>query len=312
MDVAKVNLFGEEIPVRRFGCKNFRAPNPLEYERPRINLFVQTINKCQANCAFCIYHNEACTGKFNIEKYKEVLKYLNSRTDLDIGKLNLTGGEPLLNGELFKDIMDTTIENIEINRKPEVTLNTNGYTKNLDLVLNYQYFLDSVGLSRHHYDDKINKDIFNTSFVPDENEIRNFMNSMENKKIIQLRCNLMKDKIDSCEEIRKYMDWAISVGVHDCGFVTLAPNNDFCKDNQIEFSSLLSLSKDLIEVNNWERFENNEEIPYCKCANYIYQNISGDMCKFYARLFCNNSCMDGILVFDGENLRHGFGGKIIY
>ena len=108
------------------------------------------------------------------------------------------------------------------------------------------------------------------------------------------------------------MDFAISIGVHDCGFVTLAPNNEFCKNHQVEFNSLIEINKDLIEVNSWERLEEDTNKSYCKCANYIYCNDNGEMCKFYARLFCRNDCKDGILVYDGQNLRFGFGGEIIY
>ena len=190
-------------------------------------------------------------------------------------------------------------------------MNTNGFS--LDEIIEHQDFFDSVGLSRHHYIDEINNQIFKTSNIANSNQLKDLMDNIRKKEIIQLRCNLIKGYIDNYEEVIKYMDKAIELGIHDCGFVTLTPNNQYCKDHQIDFANLVKLSKDLITVNSWNRL-NDEDFSevYCECANYIYSNAEGNMCKFYSRLFCRNDNNDGILVYDGQNLRHGFGGRIIY
>ena len=49
-----IELFGKNISVRKYGCKNFRISNPFYIETPRVNLFVQTTNVCNADCSFCI------------------------------------------------------------------------------------------------------------------------------------------------------------------------------------------------------------------------------------------------------------------
>ena len=304
-DARNVTLFGKEIPVRKYGCSN-EGKNPLWIDIPRVNLFVQVTNKCNANCPFCIYHNNE-EPSFDLKKYSYILNALTSNKSIDIGKLNFTGGEPTLNFSLFEDIVNTTKENLDMERKPEITLNTNGL--NLSKVIKYSDFLDSIGLSRHHYDDKINCKIFGTTSVAKEEDIINFNRTSKKPEILQLRCNLINGYIDSYDEIKKYLERAIILDSHDCGFVTLAPNNDYCKQKQIDFTNLVKINKEIIQVNKWERIEDNTS--YCQCANYVYMSNSGEFCKFYSRLFCRNDIIDGILVFDGKNLRFGFGGEII-
>lgn len=309
VDARLIKVFGKDVPIRKYGCRRFDMDEPLYFDIPRVNLFIQTTNLCNANCKFCIYHS--CEKKvFNVKKFEEVIKELVN-PNYNIGKLNFTGGEPTLDASLYSELSSIVRDNLDYSRKPEVTLNTNGY--NLDVVLKNQDILDSIGFSRHHFDDELNFDIFQTRKIPNEDEIKSFVDSLSNRNIFQLRCNLIKDYIDDYDSITKYMDWAISVGVRDCGFVTLAPNNDFCKNHQIDFANLVRLSKDLIKVCSFTRVDDEDlKTEYCQCANYVYSNPNGEMCKFYSRLFCRNDIKEGMLVFDGENLRYGFGGEIIY
>jgi len=296
-----VKIFDSLIPVRSKAC----SIDGQYYEvTPKVNLFVTTSTFCQANCDFCIYHGKE--NEFNVEKYGQVLRYLSDR-DINLYKLNFTGGEPTVNKDRLNKIIECTEKNIGVNQ-PYITLNTNGF--DLDLVLDNQDFFDSISISRHHFLDKENKSIFKTEVVPDENELKQFLYSLKDRKKVQLRCNLIKGKIDNLEKIKEYLNWAINIKASDCGFVTLMPNNKFCTDNQINFSELIKTSDEIIEVNSRTRLE--EDKIYCRCSNYVYQNENGEFCKFYARHFCNNYCMDGTLVYDGKNLLHGFGGKIIF
>lgn len=309
-DVREIELFGNKISVRKYGCKNYMEKSPLWIEVPRVNIFIQVTNKCNANCDFCIYHSN-CEKTFDVEKLGKILYKISSRKDIDIGKLNFTGGEPTLDRVLFNEIVDSCEKNLDLSRKPEVTLNTNGL--NLMQVLKYENFLDSIGLSHHHYNDDKNFEIFNSIKVATNEEIAEFVKNLKKKEILQLRCNLIKGYIDSYEQIINYMNTAIDLDVHDCGFVTLTPNNQYCIEHQIDFKSLISINKDLIKVNSWNRVDNqNFDCNYCECANYIYSNEEGNMCKFYSRLFCRNDNIEGVLVYDGQYLRHGFGGKIIF
>lgn len=307
-DVKTVKIFGKNIPVRKTGCKNFLSDKPNCYRVPRVNLFIQTTNICNANCPFCIYHNNE-RQIFDVKKLEEVMREIVN-PNYDIGKLNFTGGEPTLNSSLYSEISDVIRKNINYERKPEVTVNTNGY--NLEVILKEQDILDCIGLSRHHYNDDKNYEIFKTYKVPSKEDISQFAQNLSNKKILQLRCNLIRGYVDDYLSLLNYMNHAIEMDIRDCGFVTLTPNNQYCKEHQIDFANLIKINDDIVRVNSWTRIDDETKNEYCQCANYVYSNEYGEMCKFYARLFCRNDNREGIIVYDGQNLRYGFGGEIIY
>ena len=303
-------LYGKEIKVRELDCKHFKQEQINELTTNKVSLFIQTTKVCQANCPFCIY-KETDNFNFDVKKLGKIINDISKRPDIEIRKLNFTGGEPCLNINLFEEQIGTVKENLFNRQNTEVTLNTNGI--NILNILKYEDFIDSIGLSRHHYLDEKNNEIFGCKNIPQTDELKEFYTKLNRKNIFQLRCNLITGYIDSFDEIKNYMDDFLNEGMQDFGFVTLAPNNEFCKLHQVEFKKLIEINENILKVNEWERFENNNfNTPYCKCANYVYSNDKGKIGKFYARLFCNNYNTDGVLVYDGKYLRHGFDGEIIY
>ena len=169
--------------------------------------------------------------------------------------------------------------------------------------------IDSIGLSRHHYNDEINYSIFGTRTVANSGIIREFQASSTNKYKLHSRCNLIHGYIDDIDSVKKYLENSAELGIIWAGFVTLMPLNQFCKDNEVCSKGLFS-DTDFYRNELWNRFENNK--LECQCADYLYVTERGKIIKFYNRIFCNNELNAGQLVFDGEYLRQGFGGEIIY
>lgn len=302
-----LKLFDKNVPIRTIGC-SLNGLEPIYFNPPRCNLFIQTTDFCNANCPFCEYHHEQ-PKNFDLDKLGRIIKEMLSHGD--IGKLNFTGGEPTLDLKRFDEIVQCVKDNIDWNRKPEITLNTNGI--HLMDMIKYEDFIDSIGLSRHHYDDKANSKIFGCSNVANINTIKEFQSVVHNKKLVQLRCNLILGEIDSYEGIISYLEHAIALGFNDCGFVTLMPINEFCNNHQVDFPSLIKMNDDLIEVAKWTRLDEiDKKTELCCCSNYIYSSKDGKFCRFYRRHFCNCNLNAGQLTYDGEYLRFGFGGEIIY
>lgn len=301
-----ISLFNKKIPVRSYGCRNAELSKVYKYNPLFVNLFIQLENCCNANCDFCEYHGN--NVNFDYIKLREIINEICKIARL--GKLNITGGEPTLNFKKFEKLIYIIQEDIlDKGIHPEVTLNTNGlYLKEL---LNFENSLDSIGLSHHHYNDDKNKEIFKTNLFASNSDIEYFQSLVKNKKLVQLRCNIIKGYIDNAKEVKNYLDTAISLNCYDCGFVTLMPLNEYCKTHQIDFENLLKSSElEIIKVQEFERFEKGESV--CLCNNYVYSDRKGHFCKFYRRLFCHNDLVAGQLVYDGKYLRLGFGGDIIY
>lgn len=315
--VTEIELFNTQIEIRKTDCKLLDDPIRI-IDPPCVNLYIQLNNSCNANCLFCEYHGEDNSNSFNYSKLAEIIKEIQLR--VNIGKLNFTGGEPTLNMKHFDKVMHTCMDSTN-SYNWEVTINTNGI--HLQELLNYMQYIDYISLSRHHYDDERNFEIFQSRQLPTSADIQRFIleyslnkgkmatrgKNLHNPYQLNGRCNLIKGYIDSTSEIRKYLDWCGMVGMRWIGLVTLMPLNEYCRSHETCANSLISNIEDFKQTQIWRRFEDKK--VECQCANYIY-NTNGKMILFYHRIFCNNTLKAGQLVYDGQNLRLGFGGEVIY
>lgn len=300
--VKKIELFGKQVEIRENDCvlKGYEA---RKFKNSRVNLFIQLTNECNANCSFCEYHGKD-TQSFDLGKLAEIISELDSK--VHIGKINITGGEPLLHIKLFEKVLEL-LKGIH-NSKPDIVVNTNG--TQLSQLLNYEKEINSIGLSRHHYDDKLNQDIFMVRGLPTLRDIEKFQAKANSRFMLHSRCNLIKGYIDSEAQIKSYLDTLGEVGIVWAGFVTLMPLNQYCIDNEVGAQSLIESSNEFSRNQLWTRYENDK--IECKCADYVYCTQTGKMIFFYNRIFCNPNLSAGQLVFNGTDLRLGFGGQAIY
>lgn len=92
------------------------------------------------------------------------------------------------------------------------------------------------------------------------------------------------------------------------------PLNKFCTDNVVLDNQLFD-NKRFFLTEDWKRYEPNKngvDEVVCRCNDHIYVTKTGRMVRFYNRIFNNCNLNDGQLVYDGQNLRLGFSGDIIY
>lgn len=287
-------LFGKTVTLKDHHCRNLLNSNQsisADVEEPYANIYVRIQNVCNAKCKFCEFTGE----NKHFDKYKMYYALSEMQKKFLINKVSFTGGEPTLD-------IDTLSEAIklvkEVNKNAFIVVNTNGY--NLDGLVGLP--IDSVALSRHHYSDSINNEILGFN-APSSLKIK----ELSSKLNLHLSCNLLKDNIDSIDEIIKYLHFADSVDVDDVGFVSLMKVNDFCKNNFVDFHN--------IGINDDERLFRNKEWKYkdiCKCANYLYiVPNTGNVIKFYSRCALKPHCTDSQLVFDCNVLKDGFNGNIL-
>jgi len=292
----KIEIFGKEIPIRTHYCNIFGKEN-REVDEPYVNLYVRS-KFCNAKCKFCTFAEDA--SNYNEKKFIEVLKEITSK--IKIKKIALTGGEPTLYWEKFK-----SAANLSREYSPEsmLTMNTDGFRLKQLFEDPISKMFTNIHISRHHYDDVRNSEIFDTE-TPTAEELKWAQSTTENKSQIQLSCNLIKNYIDNKEEMYKYMEWVNSLEINNIGFVSLMPVNKYSMDNYIGFNM-----KDLIN----ERFNVTREWSYkdsCECTNYIY--IPEDL-RNTIRVYHKNTYrpfdINETIIFDGENVKLGYEGEII-
>lgn len=285
-------LFGHKINLRSEHCSKNKEV-PAKIDQPYINLYVQMTKACNATCKFCAFKDQH--QEFDFEKLQLILRYID--IDIKINKVSFTGGEPttqwdkLLDCLIYTKTLDDTIFTV---------VNTNGLR--LDKLNKYQEYIDSIALSRHHYNDTVNNEILGFKAPSTE-----YINSLKHKDKIHLSCNLIKDYIDNTEEVINYLEFASQIGVLDVGFVSLMKVNDYCKEHHIDFNSLDFKDYKNIFIN---REWNNKEM--CRCRNYLYASTTTDeIVKVYSRYYADRNNCESQLVYDGQYLRDGFNRRII-
>lgn len=290
-----ITLFNKELAIKENYC-SFLYYNPVKITTPYINLYVKLSNVCNAKCNFCEF-NGPDKNSFDIYKFYFVINEINK--NIKINKISFTGGEPTLQLPNLKNCLKIIKD---INNDIFTIINTNGiHLKELD---NIPDLVNSIALSRHHYDDDLNYEIFKTKTIPSNNDINNF----KNKNLLHLSCNLIKNYIDTNSKCYDYINFYSKMNILDFGFVSLMHVNDFCKNNHINFKDLNLQNNDNVYLNKtW----NNEKS--CSCNNFLVSNEEGIISKVYARYYSNRSpTCDNTLVYDNGVLTQGFGGQIIF
>lgn len=295
----KINLFGTEIELRDHFCNLFND-DPILIKNHYINLYVR-FKSCNAKCLFCEYQDTA--NKFNLEKYKFILNYL--KDNIRIQKISFTGGEPTLNLNLFKNVVLSTKEIVDV----FIALNTNGI--NLTKIFNDNELINNINnisLSRHHYIDKINNEILGFKSIS-KKELFDITKDIKNDHLMHLACNLIKDKIDNKDKIFKYLEHASNININSVGLVSLMKINDYCKDNFIKISDLNVFNNDRMFLTKQQSYND-----CCVCYNYRYipKKFKDKSIKVYSKNSMKEQPLTNSLIYDGEYLRYGFSDKIIY
>lgn len=292
----KYNYNGIEIELRDKTCMlNNEEPGDM---LPQTNLYIRVCNDCNADCNFCEYHGKFCD--FDISRLDEALQDLQSRNI--VGKIQITGGEPTLHPYRLITVVD-------IIRKyfPDrfIGINSNGF--NLGVLIEIKDRIDNIAISRHHYDDDINREIFNSITIPDTNQLKGLIDKVGSDKI-HFSCNLMKNYLGNLDEIKKYLEFCSSIGCNDIGFVTLMDVNKFAKSERVIFDNI-GFENDP-EFLKYKQFVKDKNA--CRCANYIYHcKNTNKLIDIYGRFVMCTENKDGLISFDGLNLRDGFNGSLI-
>jgi len=288
-------LFGNPVYVRR-ACRCNGREVGIGSPRYYVNFYVRITGVCFCNCSFC--NDRSDEGTFDRTKFLQALFVL--KDSLWVNKIVITGGEPTEDFSNFllilKDIRD-------VFPHTHLTVNTNGVFLNLIEKPETLDLLSCVSVSRHHYLDDLNAEIFGIDQSPSNMKV---IKAFRDKDKLHLRCNLIKGYIDCLSKIQEYMDYMSRHGVRDFGFVNLMKINPYSKNHFVGNLPLDSISN-TIESQKWERMDGK-----CTCRNYLHVTESGYIVKMYERANEAPEKPDGCLVYDVDCLRNGFGGDVLF
>jgi len=271
----------KDYNINNYDLKEFEfaTGNKKVYGNVNFNIFID--DYCNADCKFCVaqLRYEHKNAMYNKGHIKDVDKYL-SRLDevLRIAKaldtsVSITGGEPTMS-----PILTEVLKMVDSYGFRKRTITTNGsglfQIQDNDTILNnlIKYNWDYLNISRASYDDELNRKIMR--YVSDKeyctmdmlNEILNISNKTNLKH--RISCLLLKESVNSVEEMKKYIDFYSKLGVNNFIFRELmdydksAVNTEkmkYCDENKIKLYDI------------WNDFDKYPEFePYLNILGYYY------------------------------------------
>lgn len=276
---------------------------------PRVHLYWKVSDKCNADCKMCAFHS-GCSKKQDIEKLVYICNVLHENGTLNT--IHITGGEP----GLYVDMIGKTIERIRKSDKNIlICTNSNGINleEYVDMMLNTN--MNIINVSRHHYSDSLNNEIFQTNTVAQTKDLQKVLDKVfeDYPEMVHLNCVLIKGYIDNVYEFINYLEYLCSIKVLVSGIVNLMDINEYSKAHFIDF---LDFEDELIKNHSVIKTRTTEKCDKgCRCSNYLYQAMRkesfGRLIGFYARHVLKRDSNEGTIVFDGEVLTQGFDGTII-
>ncbi|MBR4178947.1 MAG: radical SAM protein [Bacilli bacterium] len=298
----KINIFENEVDVKDHLCSTNKNNCPSKC-KVSLRLYIKVTDDCQCNCKFCANENLKDFGNLDLKKLDYVIRYLYENKILH--GISITGGEPMINPDKLNDVINLIYN---ISSDIEVAISTNGLNFKLFKEFDNVNKLESIHLSRHHYNDIINSEIFRSKNVAKTEDIMLLQEYLADKRIININTLVMKGYIDSLKEIKNMLNYVGETGVYKNGFVSLMKCNEFAKERFINFNSIFNnLDENFFLAHHFYSKD------YCECVDGVYITNNDKLVEFYARMVKESLC-DYVnqLVYTSDNkVTAGFGGKVL-
>ena len=299
----ELELFGKTVRCKGYVCSADGLNYADKPEPVKLQLTIVPTNYCPCTCPFCSAAGQMNRDTIDLSVLETRLRQLK---EMEIVRgVSFSGGEPFWDIKLLDEALAQVFE--ILGKGIEVSINTNGIGLSRMQELRYLSYLDTIHISRHHYDDEKNDRIFGMKMLGSA-ELREAVRSVPYRDLFVFNCLLMKDYIGSPDEARRFMDYAIDIGVPKVSFVTGIPVNDFVRAQTMDFESVLRRDDPSLLFTRGYR-----DYSYCRCRDGVYVSPGGALEEFYGRATNRTGCDYAYgLVYGADNhIRAGFAGGVI-
>ena len=197
-----VNVLGKELKLKNYVCSSDGLHYKQKPDDIQLQLSICPTSFCEASCPFCIATNTQQKQFVDLFKLEECLKRLHDENL--VRGISFTGGEPFTDVKLLNDILNSIYK--IFGNHVEVSVTTNGTNLHRMHEIEMLSYLDALHISRHHYDDRINAELFGTR-VPTKEELSEILHSVSYKDLFVLNCMLLKDYIGTQDDVHKFLDF---------------------------------------------------------------------------------------------------------
>jgi molybdenum cofactor biosynthesis enzyme MoaA len=249
--------------------------------------YINVTNVCNAKCKFCSNGLNNNYGKLNLKELEHILDQVYTK----ISRFSISGGEPLINIDELDKLLSLLIK---YDRR--ITINTNGCYLLQNIKILNKYPIESIQLSRHHYDDNKNNEVFGVESI-----LHKDIKKIKLKADLRINCLLIKGYIDNKEEVVKFLEHISKSNISQVGFISMMKVNDYAKDNFIDYRDIINdLNNELLLTN--KMCDNNR----CSCNNYMYIATNGKPIFVYFRNTEKYQEGGRSLYFDCNGLKEGY------
>ncbi len=296
----KTVYFGNQtLTIKDYYCSSDTGYYPRTDEK--LWLYVVLTDICNGHCPFCINPSrKSGTSPFDIDAFRKTIHLIRDR----VCGISLTGGEPMLKPQLVDDVAGVLQNTFE--GEVEIDLVTNGVGFSCIPRLSHLSSFGSIHLSRHRLTNEENDRLFGFHTVTWE-EMQNTIAVLDDPGAVVLNCVLMKDGIETTEELAEYLERAFFAGVRNVSFIGMSKCNLFCEEHYVNPFDLRLEENSRFHI--WSRYHDQD---FCGCLSGSYET---DACsiRFYMRGMGNrNVPFTRQLVYTEDNrLLAGFGGETI-
>lgn len=216
-----IDILGKSVCVKDYICSADGVTYTKKPENIQLQLSVYPTSYCPGVCPFCIAKDTKTHKMLDIQKFSTAMQLL--KAEERIRGVKITGGEPFYDVNLLDEIVSVLFETFGMDL--ELSISTNGmWFEHIHKIKHLEY-IEAIHISRHHYDDSINRELFGGAKVPSGAKLKEIVSSISYPDIFVFNCMLLKGYIDSCEEAHRFLDFSIDVGVPKVGFMVCTPIN---------------------------------------------------------------------------------------
>lgn len=297
----RLRVLGAEVVAKGYTCARNGGPHQPVEGRVKLQLSILPTNYCPCACPFCIATDTGNPARIDLRRLEGTLVALAGENV--VRGISITGGEPFVDVPLLDRLIRMVFGIFGTGM--EISLNTNGMgLERLGDIRDLSH-VDAVHISRHHWDDGVNRALFGGGPVPDAGVLRRAIASISYPELFVLNCMLLKDGVCTAEDAHRYMDFAIDLGAKKVSFITGAPVNDYVRRQTLDYEAVLRADDPALLMT--QRFR---DFGWCRCQDGVYCSEDGRLIQFYGRKSDSTGCgyARGLIIGPDGALRAGFGG----
>ncbi len=299
-----IDILGKPVAVKNYICSADGVMYPEKPENIKLQLSVCPTSFCPGNCPFCIAKDTKVKRTLDINKFCRAMELLKAEDR--IRGVKITGGEPFYDVGLLDEVVTVLFETFGL--ELELSVSTNGMWLDRIHEIKYLEYIEAIHISRHHYDDAINRELFGGTAVPSGARLKEIVGTVSYKDIFVFNCMLLDGYIDSGAEAHRFLDFSIDVGVPKVGFMVCTPINKYAADHRVLYEDVVKdEDESLLFTRGFYDYE------FCRCRDGVYASQDGKLIEFYGRSTNKDVCQYCCgLVYDADNhLRDGFNGETL-